>query len=186
MTPTAWALILVFLFIQGAHFYTLIAHFNGNANYTPADSAERTVTVSKATPAVSASWTGWTFDGTAHAATSQVSGVGSPAAEPHDSFVDPKALCERIEFGTDATVLADQYELDARPRRAQLRKCLDEFLVPLVWDQIRDRHDTALAPQERIGKRRYIAHMDAAAHYHATFHHRLQRLRNERADRRKQ
>jgi hypothetical protein len=60
--------------------YTVVAHFNATANYTAADSAEKTVTVSKATPSVSVNWTDWTFDGTAHAASGSVSGVGSPAA----------------------------------------------------------------------------------------------------------
>jgi hypothetical protein len=60
--------------------YTVVAHFNATANYTAADSAAKTVTVSKATPSVSVSWAGWTFDGTAHQATGLISGVGSPAA----------------------------------------------------------------------------------------------------------
>jgi hypothetical protein len=68
--------------------YTVVAHFNATANYTAADSAEKTVTVSKATPSVSVNWTDWTFDGTAHQATGSVSGVGSPATSlgSADSF----------------------------------------------------------------------------------------------------
>jgi hypothetical protein len=59
--------------------YTVKASFAGNTNYTAA-SDTKTVTVSQATPTVTASWTGWMYDGTAHAASATVSGVGSPAA----------------------------------------------------------------------------------------------------------
>ena len=73
---------------SGAGTYTVVAHVNATANYTAADSAAKTVTVAKATPLVTASWTGWTFDGTAHAASGSVSGVGTPAADlgSPDSF----------------------------------------------------------------------------------------------------
>jgi hypothetical protein len=60
--------------------YTAVAHYGGGANYNAADSPPTTVTVAKATPSVSISWTGWTFDGAAHPASGAVSGVGSPAA----------------------------------------------------------------------------------------------------------
>src|SRR5207302_707201 len=36
--------------------YTVVAHFNQTANYTAADSAPKTVSVSRATPTVSVSW----------------------------------------------------------------------------------------------------------------------------------
>ncbi len=56
--------------------YTVVAHYSGSANYTIADSAATTITIAQATPTVTASWSGWTFDGTGHPATGSVTGVG--------------------------------------------------------------------------------------------------------------
>jgi len=61
--------------------YTVVAHYNGSANYTPANSAPKTVTVAKATPTVTIMWTTpQTYNGNTHPATASVTGVGSPAA----------------------------------------------------------------------------------------------------------
>ena len=62
--------------------YTVVARFAGNSNYTAADSAEKTVTVDRATPSVSITWADpQGYNGNPHPATGSVSGVGSPAAD---------------------------------------------------------------------------------------------------------
>jgi hypothetical protein len=61
--------------------YTVVAHYNGSANYAPANSDPKTVTVAKATPTVTITWTTpQTYNGNTHPATANVTGVGSPAA----------------------------------------------------------------------------------------------------------
>jgi hypothetical protein len=52
--------------------------YAGDDNHEPS-SDSKPFTIDKATPSVSATWSDWTYDGTAHAATGSVSGVGSPA-----------------------------------------------------------------------------------------------------------
>ena len=66
---------------------TASASFGGDANHK-ASSDSKAFTIAKATPSVTVTWTGWTFDGSAHPATGWVSGVGSPAANlgAPDSF----------------------------------------------------------------------------------------------------
>ena len=49
--------------------------FTGDTNYN-ATSGDATVTITKADPTVSVTWTGWTYDGTAHAASGFAYGVG--------------------------------------------------------------------------------------------------------------
>ena len=62
--------------------YTVVARFAGNSNYTAADSAEKTVTVGRATPSLSITWADpQGYNGNPHPATGSVSGVGSPAAD---------------------------------------------------------------------------------------------------------
>src|SRR5439155_686106 len=55
--------------------YQVTASFAGNANYTSAANSA-SITISKATPTVSATWTSYTYDGTAHPATGFAYGVG--------------------------------------------------------------------------------------------------------------
>ena len=68
--------------------YTMVAHFNQTANYSAADSAPKVLSITRATPVVTVTWMGWTFDNTAHLATGSVAGVGTPAANlgSPDSF----------------------------------------------------------------------------------------------------
>jgi large repetitive protein len=66
--------------ITGAGSCTVTAHQAGNNNYNPAGDVSETFSIAKATPTVSVTWSGWTYDGTAHAAAGGVTGVGSPAA----------------------------------------------------------------------------------------------------------
>src|SRR6185312_14354124 len=54
--------------------------YPGDNNHKPSSNTA-TFTIQKATPSVSVSWSGWTFDGTAHPAAGSVSGVGSPAED---------------------------------------------------------------------------------------------------------
>jgi hypothetical protein len=58
---------------------TASASFGGDGNHK-ASSDSKTFTIAKATPTVTVSWAGWTFDRTAHPAGGSVAGVGSPAA----------------------------------------------------------------------------------------------------------
>src|SRR5207248_2410809 len=63
----------------GAGTATASYTYAGDDNHT-GSSGSKTFTIGKATPSASINWSGWTFDGTAHAASGSVSGVGSPAA----------------------------------------------------------------------------------------------------------
>src|SRR5207249_9164412 len=58
--------------------YTVRGSFGGNPNYTSAY-ADKTITITQATPTVSITWTGGTYTGAAWPATGAVTGVGSPA-----------------------------------------------------------------------------------------------------------
>src|SRR4051812_7887631 len=64
----------------GAGSCTVTAHQAGSSNYNPAGDVSQTFSIAKATPTVSVAWNVWTYDGTAHAATGAVTGVGSPGA----------------------------------------------------------------------------------------------------------
>jgi MBG domain (YGX type) len=66
--------------ITGAGSCTVTAHQAGNNNYNPAGDVSETFSIAKATPTVSVTWNGWTYDGTVHAAAGAVTGVGSPGA----------------------------------------------------------------------------------------------------------
>src|SRR5206468_2014037 len=55
--------------------YQVTASFAGNANYTSAANSA-SITISKATPTVSATWTSYTYDGSAHPASGFAYGVG--------------------------------------------------------------------------------------------------------------
>ena len=57
--------------------YTVVATFPGSADYTAAQSSPLTFTINKATPTLTLSDAGGTFNGSAFAATSLVSGVVS-------------------------------------------------------------------------------------------------------------
>ncbi|MDE3153866.1 MAG: hypothetical protein KGN76_02135 [Acidobacteriota bacterium] len=61
--------------------YTVQASYAGGANYAPA-SGSATVTINKATPAVTVTGGTFTYDGTPHAATVSVTGVGGAALSP--------------------------------------------------------------------------------------------------------
>ena len=54
---------------------TASAAYAGDANHL-GDSSSQTFTIGKATPTVSVTWSGWTYDGAAHPATGSVTGVG--------------------------------------------------------------------------------------------------------------
>src|SRR5439155_693763 len=58
--------------------YTVRGSFGGNTNYTSAY-ADKTITITQATPTVNITWTGGTYTGAAWPATGTVTGVGSPA-----------------------------------------------------------------------------------------------------------
>ena len=56
-------------------------------------------------------------------------------------------------------------------------------LLGVAAGQVGDRADHALAPQDAVGEARDVAHVDAARDHHAALAHRLQRRRDQRADR---
>src|SRR5207244_9254050 len=58
--------------------YTVRGSFGGNTNYTAAY-ADKTITITQATPTVSITWAGGIYNGAAWPATGAVTGVGSPA-----------------------------------------------------------------------------------------------------------
>jgi hypothetical protein len=57
---------------------TASATYSGDANHL-GNSSSKTFTIAKATPTVSVTWTGWTYDGAAHPAIASVTGVGGAA-----------------------------------------------------------------------------------------------------------
>src|SRR2546428_13567952 len=57
--------------------YTVRGSFGGNTNYTSAY-ADKTITITQATPTVSITWTGGTYTGAAWPATGGVTGGGGP------------------------------------------------------------------------------------------------------------
>jgi hypothetical protein len=54
--------------------------YAGDSNHN-SSSDSKTFTISKATPTVNVTWSGWIVDGTAHPATGSVIGVGTPAPD---------------------------------------------------------------------------------------------------------
>jgi uncharacterized membrane protein len=60
----------------GSH--TITAVYSGDTSFNASTAATLSLTVAPATPTVGITWAGWTYDGTAHAASGSVRGVGSP------------------------------------------------------------------------------------------------------------
>src|SRR5207248_4981430 len=58
-----------------------------------------------------------------------------------------------------------------------------EELLRVARGEVRDRAHDTLAPEQLVGKGGHVAHVDAAAHDHASLPHGLERKRYERADR---
>ena len=61
----------------GSH--TITAVYSGDTSYNTSTATNPPqIVVAKATPTVSVTWSGWTYDGTPHAANGLVSGIGTP------------------------------------------------------------------------------------------------------------
>src|SRR5215208_750128 len=59
-----------------------------------------------------------------------------------------------------------------------------EELLAIPAGEVRNRAHGTLASEDLVRERRYVAHVDAGAHHHATLRHGPQRNRNQRPDRR--
>src|SRR6266571_978085 len=108
----------------------------------------------------------------------------SPPA-PAAARAEDRAVDTALAHARERLVRAFEWKnLDRGPDRNPGRE-REKFLA-VAAREIGYRHDAPLAPQDLVGKRRDLAHMNSGANYRTAFAHGAQGRRNQRADRREE